>query len=73
MLLRTIRSAGVNRRAPLKGQLEPQRDFSRYLVVGKAELLKIGLVSSGYIKKQLPYRAITRLPIFKPVKIRWSQ
>jgi len=41
----TIRSAGVNRRVPLNGQLEPQPDFSGYLVVRKAELLKIRLVS----------------------------
>jgi len=45
MLLRTIRSTGVNRRAPLNGQLEPQPDFSGYLVVRKAELLKIRLIS----------------------------
>ena len=41
----TIRSAGVNRRAPLKAQLVSQPDFSGYLIVRKAELLKIRLVS----------------------------
>src|SRR5207247_7790076 len=41
----TIRLAGMMRKVRLNGQVEPQPDFGGYLVVRKAELLKIRLVS----------------------------